>query len=220
MGEIESNTIDLIFFSPPYNIGTDYDNFRDNLKLEDYFFFMNQVIKECKRVLKKGGKIIIEIADSIVSNKRYAQLAGLIQKFALNEGLFLETRHINFVRTKNGIELPEYGLNENYISSSNAHSNCHQILVFSNERTKFKEGNILYIDYNASKEHPCAEPERMIRFILDNYFKKGMRVLDPFMGTANTGEAIIKRKGFFFGYEIVKKFFDVAKEKLEKASSE
>ena len=42
-----------------------------------------------------------------------------------------------------------------------------------------------------------------------------MKVLDPFMGTANLGVSTIKKGGMFFGYEIAEKFYNTAKKKLE-----
>ncbi|NQV00806.1 MAG: site-specific DNA-methyltransferase [Parcubacteria group bacterium] len=218
MTDIDNESIDLIFFSPPYNIKTFYGNFNDNLKFEKYLDFMKNVILECARKLKKDGRLIIEIADSIFINQKYIQLAGVIQKLAVsNADLFLETRHINFIQTKDLFELPDHGFDKNYSTSIKAHSNCHQILVFNKTKTKPKNGEILYINHKPSSEHPCPEPQEMIDFIFKNYFKTGMKVLDPFMGTANLGIQIVRNGGTFLGYELVERFYNIAKKKLESA---
>jgi len=216
MAEIDNESIDLIFFSPPYNIKTSYDNFDDNLELEEYQNFMKNVVLECAKKLKKDGRLIIEVADSIFAGQKYIQLAGAIQKFAISDAkLFLETRHVNFINTDGFFELPDHGFDNNYATSNEAHSNCHQILVFNKSKIKQYLGNILYINYNSSSEHPCPEPKEMIDFIFEKYFKTNMKVLDPFMGTANLGISTIKKGGIFFGYEIVEKFYNTAKKKLE-----
>ncbi|MFZ5955414.1 MAG: DNA methyltransferase [Nanoarchaeota archaeon] len=77
----------------------------------------------------------------------------------------------------------------------------------------------MYVNYTNSKEHPCEDLKEMINFILKEYFKPKMKVSDPFMGIANFGAEIIRNGGFFYGYEIVEKFFNVAKKKLEKKSA-
>lgn len=216
MMEIDNESVDLIYFSPPYNIKTQYYDFDDNLELEKYFNFIKTIILECTKKLKKDGRLIIEVADSIFTDKNYIQLAGLIQSFAIAEAkLFLETRHINFINTEGIFELPDHSFDRNYATTKEAHSNCHQILVFSKLKVKNRVGDIMYINYKHSSEHPCPVPKKMVNFILENYFNKGMKVLDPFMGTANLGVAVIKKGGNFFGYEIVKNFYNTAKKKLE-----
>jgi DNA modification methylase len=216
MMEIDNESINLICFSPPYNIKTSYDDFDDNLELEKYFNFIKTIILECTKKLKKDGRLIIEVADSIFTNKNYIQLAGLIQRFAIAEAnLFLENRHINFINTNGIFELPDHSFDSNYATIKEAHSNCHQILVFNKSKVKKRAGDIMYINYKHSSEHPCSVPKKMVNFILKNYFNKGMKVLDPFMGTANLGVAVIKKGGNFFGYELVKKYYGTAKKKLE-----
>lgn len=216
MDEVDNESIDLIFFSPPYNIKTSYEKFDDNLELEKYLDFMKNVILECSKKLKKDGRLIVEVADSIFTSQKYIQLAGAIQNFSVLEGnLFLETRHINFIKTKELLELPDHGFDDNYATSKEAHSNCHQILVFNKSKTKPQKGEILYINHYPTAEHPCSEPKEMVDFILDKYFNKEMKVLDPFMGTANLGVDAVKRGGEFFGYEIVEEFCKTAKKKLE-----
>ncbi|MFA6161200.1 MAG: DNA methyltransferase [Patescibacteria group bacterium] len=209
------NQSTLSFSAPPYNIKTLYENFDDNLELEKYLNFIKNVILECAKKLKKDGRLIIEVADSIFTNQKYIQLAGAIQKYAVSDAkLFLETRNINFIKTKEFFELPDHGFDVNYATSKEAHSNCHQILVFNKSKIKFQEGRIIYINYGSSSEYPCPEPKEMIDFIFDKYFQTGMKVLDPFMGTANLGVSTLKKGGEFFGYEIVEKFYNTAKKKL------
>lgn len=41
---------------------------------------MKNVIDECSRILKKDGRLIIEIADSVLTEGKFVQLAGLIKK--------------------------------------------------------------------------------------------------------------------------------------------
>jgi len=59
--EIPDNSIDLIFTSPPYNFGLDYDSGQDDKFWKNYFDKLFRIFDECIRVLKYGGRIIINI---------------------------------------------------------------------------------------------------------------------------------------------------------------
>lgn len=204
MAEVVGDSVDLIYTSPPYNIGTAYQENKDDTSVSSYFVTLKQIFSECYRILKGDGKLVIEVADTIRSQGAYIELAALIQAYCLDLGFVIEERHINFVHTDHGKELPEHGWSADYIADGGAHSNCHQILVFSkNKETTFKNsGKVLYINYVSTPEHPCPIPEAMQDFILTEYYKPGMTVADPFMGTAGLGKRVLHMNGSFIGYEL------------------
>jgi DNA modification methylase len=219
MGEIKDESIDVIVFSPPYNIGTIYGDNSDKTEFGIYKEMLKSVIGECHRALRADGKMAIECADSVLSDGLYVQLSGLIQSMCIEAGLTIIERNINFVHSRNGIELVEHSWNEDYTTKENAHSNCHQIVIFSKDKTaQFNEsGNMVYFDYISSKDHPCPFSQKFIDFFLNKYFTENKTVLDPFMGTGLLGAEVIRRKGMYFGYEIDKSIFEVAKKNLESA---
>jgi DNA modification methylase len=64
--KLKNESINLIYFDPPYNTGRNFYNFNDKFKsIDDYIEFMKQRIIECKRVLTKTGTIIIHIEPKI-----------------------------------------------------------------------------------------------------------------------------------------------------------
>jgi DNA modification methylase len=219
MKEVSTNSVDLVIGSPPYNIGTKYDKNNDLLNFDNYKKMLNKIYSECFRVLKKDGILVVELADSIFSQGLYVELAGLVQLICLNNGFNLESRHINFVISSNHIERLENNWNQDYTTRKNAHSNCHQILVFRKGKALWKEGKILYFNYKSDEEHPCPTPVEIYKFLLDLYFKKDDIVLDPFAGTAGLGAEVIRRGGKFIGYETSKKFSDYARVRLSNIKS-
>ena len=59
--KLPDNCIDLVFTSPPYNFGLDYADHKDQSYWEEYFNKLFKVFKETIRVVKYGGRIIINI---------------------------------------------------------------------------------------------------------------------------------------------------------------
>lgn len=102
------------------------------------------------------------------------------------------------------------------MANDTAHSNCHQWLIFSKSNSAFETtGEIFYNDYLPSSEHPCPFPASTIKLLLDHYYQPGQTVLDPFMGIAVLGVEVLKRGGYFKGYEIDSSVFNKALIKLK-----
>ena len=59
MKQLESDSVDIIIADPPYNIGKDFGNNKDNKALPDYLKWCNEWILEAFRVLKPTGTMYI-----------------------------------------------------------------------------------------------------------------------------------------------------------------
>ncbi len=62
---IEDNLIDIIITSPPYNVAHQYENYNDDLDFESYLNLMYDIFKECYRVLKKDGRICVNVPFAV-----------------------------------------------------------------------------------------------------------------------------------------------------------
>ena len=57
--KIESDTADVVIIDPPYNIGKDFGNNKDNMDLDEYVKWSIEWMNESKRILKPTGSIFI-----------------------------------------------------------------------------------------------------------------------------------------------------------------
>lgn len=57
--EIPKESVDLVITDPPYNIGLNYGVFKDRMKKEDYFQYIQERLRKSAEVLKKTGSIYI-----------------------------------------------------------------------------------------------------------------------------------------------------------------
>lgn len=76
MDQIADGSVQLIVTSPPYNVGKPYATHNDRLPLDEYLAFLNQVWRECYRVLAPGGRLCINVANT--DRKPYLPLNALL----------------------------------------------------------------------------------------------------------------------------------------------
>lgn len=65
MNKMPENSVDLIVTSPPYNVGIDYDTYKDDRSMENYWDFTKDWLRASYRVLKADGRIAVNIPYEI-----------------------------------------------------------------------------------------------------------------------------------------------------------
>ena len=245
MTEIETGTIDLVVTSPPYNIDIQYGNktakgkvleskgikYRDNMKEEDYRRMLASVFSECKRVLKDTGSIWINIKNRVVggvvlppfwiqdffddlylknliiwnfdwggsTSRRFAPRYEFVFWFVKNKD------HYTF--NLDDVKVPALNYRpDRYKSQWKNPTDVWRISMFS--------GN-----FEERTSHPAQYPEELVERILLAGTNKGDVVLDPFMGSGTSAVVAKKLGRHYLGYETVKEYCDIARERLEKTEA-
>lgn len=68
--------------------------------------------------------------------------------------------------------------------------------------------------------HPTQKPVALLEYLIKTYTLEGETVLDFTMGSGSTGEACLRTNRNFIGIEKEEKYFNIAKERLEKVKEE
>lgn len=63
--------------------------------------------------------------------------------------------------------------------------------------------------------HPTQKPVALCEYLIRTYTNEGETVLDNCMGSGSTGVACVNTNRNFIGIEIDKKYYDIAKERIE-----
>ena len=69
-----------------------------------------------------------------------------------------------------------------------------------------------------NKLHPTQKPVELLSILIKNSSKVGDIVLDPFMGSGSTGMACKELNRDFIGIELDEKYFNIAKERIDKST--
>lgn len=67
----------------------------------------------------------------------------------------------------------------------------------------------------SNKLHPSEKPLNILNGVIQLNTNEGDLILDPFMGSGSTGIACLNAKRNFIGMELDKKYFDIAKNRIE-----
>ncbi len=226
MKELPDNSIHLMITSPPYNVSKEYD---EDLSLKEYLQFLENSFKETYRVLVNGGRACINVAN--LGRKPYIPLSDYISKIMIAIGFNMRGE---IIWNKAASASPSTAWGSWQSAANPTLRDVHEyILVFSKgnyKREKGKKENTIskeqFMEWtksiwtmNAESArrigHPAPFPEELPNRLIQLYSFKDDIVLDPFMGSGTTAVSALKTNRKFVGYEINKKYIDLAKKRIE-----
>lgn len=211
---LKSECIDLIITDPPYkvtargNAGNSGGMLQKKLSMQGKIFEHNDVkpteyIPEFYRILKDGSHCYI--MTNHVNLQEILNVATecgfkFIKSLIWNKGnkimgqyYMSQFEYILFFRKGKGKKINKCGTAD--------------ILNVPNKKTKGEDGKNL---------HDTEKPVELMKILVENSSQENEIVLDPFMGIGSTGMACKELRRHFLGIEIDEKYFNIAKERIDK----
>ncbi len=222
--KLPDNCIDIIFTSPPYNFGLDYDSYNDTIRWNDYFDMLFAIFKECIRVLKYGGRFVVNV-QPLYSD--YIPIHHIISNF------FIQNKMI----WKGEIIWEKNNYNCKYSSWGSWKSPASPYLKYTWEFVEVyckgdlkKQGDNENIDITAEEfkswvvakwsiaperkmkdyGHPAMFPEQLVERVLKLFSYQNDIVLDPFNGVGTTTYVAKKLNRRFLGIDISEEYTKTA----------
>ena len=225
MKRMPEDCIDLVITSPPYNmnlrisngkycsrqivkeISTKYEDFADNLPIDEFYEFHKQVLTELLRVsnlvfyniqIVTGSKraffkLIGDFSDSlkevIVWDKGYGQPA-------MKEQVLNRRSELLLVFEK------DYPISRQFKTATFGRGTLDDVWLVQRERNK------------SSARHGATFPEKLVEIIVENFSKIGDVVYDPFLGTGTTAFVANKLGRNFVGSEISAEYVEIAEKRI------
>lgn len=223
------NIVSLIITSPPYNVNKPYGEYDDKREMEEYLAFLNKVWKECYRVLRVGGRIVINVGN--VNRKPYYPLTVYITNQMLSLGYLMrgdiiwdkgaavasgKTSWGSYRRPSNPVirDQHEYIL----VFSKKSYSLKRKVTGYSDiSDTDFSVNtrSVWYMQPESDTWHPAPFPLELPMRAIKLYTDPGDLVFDPFSGSGTTCLAakILNRK--WIGTDIDENYVQKANDRIK-----
>ena len=242
---LADKSIDLIITSPPYNVGMNYNNYKD--KRKDYVNWLVSIFDECCRTLKDNGHLFINLSSGKIDPFTSYKIAENIKWKLQNNIIWAKAVEVDgYVRgystptsskrylqngwehlfhfTKDGnteIDLEASGVPYN-TEYNNAERNFKRTGKTWRPTTtcwhityKSKATKQITKEIAGDKKHPAIYPQKLVEKCIKVSGLKKGIILDPFIGTGTTGLVAKQMNLDFIGIEIDKDYFNFAKNRIE-----
>lgn len=226
--ELPDNCIDLVFTSPPYNFGLNYEANDDAHHWENYFEKLFEIFNECIRVVKYGGRIAVNI-QPLFSD--YIPSHHVISNYFMNKKMIWKGE-ILWEKNNYNCKYTAWG---SWKSPSNPYLKYtwEFIEVFCKGTLK-KEGVSTNADITADEfkkwvvskwsiaparnmkefDHPAMFPEELAYRVLKLFSFKNDIILDPFNGVGTTTTVARRTGRNYIGIDISQEYCEKAENRL------
>lgn len=226
---LPDNCVDIIFTSPPYNFGLEYDNHNDTASWEKYYDMLFGIFKECIRVLKYGGRCVVNV-QPLYSD--YIPAHHIISNFFITNKMIWKGE-ILWEKNNYNCKMCSYGSWKSPASPYLKYT-WEFIEVYCKGDLK-KSGLSINADITAEefkswvvakwsiaperhmKEygHPAMFPENLVERVLKLFSFKGDFVLDPFNGAGTTTAVAKKLNRRYLGIDISQEYCETAQKRID-----
>jgi len=231
--EIPDESIDLIWFSPPYwNLHKYTDSSKEigyNQSYKDYIDSLVKIGIEGKRILKNTGNFVVNVMDVVRNNIPVLISDDLIYKIPL---IFIE-RIVWFIPNKCPVVSDRRFVNKfewilHFAKTQDYYFNKDEVRLPSKYATIDKRqwkynkkgkcpGNIWEIParHIPNSEHPASFPVELCERVIKVWSKKNDIILDPFAGAGNSLISAKNLNRNFIGIELSEKYYKIILNKLK-----
>ncbi len=189
---IDDESVHLVVTSPPYNCRLNYDGYDDWLPWDEYWHgLIEPSLRECYRVLTRGGRIAVNLANVIRQDVPFLPREQLTWVKAMNpEDIATSTAWGSWCSASNPVLRAV--AEPVFIASKGTHARPPGQSDLTAAEFKAWTRNVWHITSGHADQyldHPCKFPLELIelpRRLIKLYSYVGDVVLDPFCGSGST----------------------------------
>ena len=232
MSSIPSDSINMIFADPPFNLNKKYKSYKDNLSFDQYIEWTERWLKEACRILKPDGSVFVYniprlLIHTVPVFNQYAEFRHWIAWNSNGQplGKTLQPAHYGilfYTKTKNS----------KFYDIRTPHKTCRKCKEYLKDYGGKKHlrhpfgyqlsdvwDDIHRVRHNSKRinDHPCQLPVHLIERLILMTTDENDIVMDPFCGSGSAAVAAKQMGRKYIGAEIDIEYCNAAREKMQKA---
>jgi len=235
--KLQEESVDLIITSPPYHNLRVYSNDPADISncesYEEYYYLLGNVIEECHRVLKPGGKFVIQFEDYNYTIGRDGKrgkesIVGGINQIFLDKGFTLWTEAIWRKYSAQRAMLADGALwyrnlkdKDTQLAANWGYVYCYRkdgdtekatgVDITLQEWAEWADA--VWNISNSGIGHTTPFAEELVKRCIKLWSNPNDTVLDPFAGAGTVNYVAIQNNRNAIGIELRQDFYDLANEK-------
>jgi len=236
------NSVQLVFTSPPFNCGIDYDVWDDEMELSQYVEMMVEVFREVYEVLVDGGRCVVDIppvikmSGGLPKNDDRVNMHNLF--YTILERIGFKFRDVLFwLKGRERLEEATRFSSTNWGTwcspkNPSPRSFTEILLVFckgqydlpdlegggtdlAKEEFPVFTNSVWLLPGRTDKRHPACFSDELASRVIKLYSWKGNLVLDPFAGIGTTLVAARRLGRRYLGFDVSEDYCDIANGQLD-----
>lgn len=239
--KLEKPVFDLVIFSPPYNVGKNYGDYKDKLPLHKYFDMLSELAWHIRfKALKPGGHVFVNVGFTNKSPYTYyTVLHAFSNIFSLqNNIVWVKSIHVGdkthghfkpinsdryitpthefiFHFTPTGeTPIDRLSIGVPYTDKSN-------LKRFKHDKDLRCRGSVWYIPYDTIQsktekgDHPAIYPVELVTNCIKLTGKRKGLLLDPFIGSGSSAIGALEMGWNYVGYELNSAYVEYAEKRIK-----
>ena len=236
MKDIPDKSVDMVLCDLPYgclnksNVNARWDSIIPFKSLWEQY---NRIIKDNGVILLFGQSLFY--VDMVNSNKkmfRYDLVWNKVLKSGFlnakcmplrqHEQIAVFYKHLPTYNPQMTQGKPLHSKGSAYKNKNSTNNNYGKIGITDDSRSgctdKYPTSIVTYSKSHPSvAQHPTEKPIELLEYLIKTYTNENDIVLDNCMGSGSTGVACVNTNRNFIGIELDENYFNIAKERIEKA---
>ncbi len=246
---LPAGSVDLAFADPPFNIGYEYDIYRDSRRKTDYLKWTDDWLAAVKRVLKPSGSFYVAIGDEYAAEMKvrldalgftmrnwiiwhYTFGVSCTKKFSRSHAhiFYYVADAKGFTFNPDPIRVPSARQTQYADRRANPVGKLPDdtwVLRPQESPEHFREDSdtwhlnrVCGTFKERTQQHPCQMPESVLERIISVSSNPGDIVLDPFAGSGTTLAVAKRLRRRFLGVELSKEYTEAIRERLQSVQPE
>ena len=204
--EIPEKSVDLILTDSPYGFGYQ-SNMKKNKDLPMFYdrntSWLNEWLYKANKILKDDGHLYM-----FAPVQKIDEFKQKIENFFIIKNILVWDKK-------------SFGMGDLY----GQYAPSYEFIIFAVKEQGKKlngkrERDLLSFNKCKPELHPTQKPVELLKYLIEKSSNENDTVLDPFMGSGSAGVAAKKLNRKFIGIELDEKYFNIAKERIEKVESD